>query len=127
MGTTYIQCFPFYPKHTVESVCVCVFSERGDKVPVMRRVVETTSVILHHVTHSNNHSIMKRAVQQVRRKQRDAELLQQSLRKLNGLTRQHLPVSIAHSLVVALESVQVMDDRGLFRYNLLLIRLDRTG
>lgn len=70
---------------------------------------------------------MKRAVQQVRRKQRDAELLQQSLRKLNGLTSQHLPVSIAHSLVVALESVQVMDDRGLFRYNLLLIRLDRTG
>ena len=28
----------------------------------MRRVVETTPVILHHVTHSNNHLIMKRDV-----------------------------------------------------------------
>lgn len=29
---------------------------------VMRRVVETTCVILRHVTHSNNHFIMKRDV-----------------------------------------------------------------
>lgn len=29
---------------------------------IMRLVVETTSVILHHVTHSSNHFIMKRDV-----------------------------------------------------------------
>lgn len=32
----------------------------GDGESVMRRVVETTRVILHHVTHSNNHLIIKR-------------------------------------------------------------------
>lgn len=34
----------------------------GDGESVMRRVVETTCVILHHVTHSNNHLIIKRDV-----------------------------------------------------------------
>lgn len=63
--------FPFLSK-THSGVSVCVFSERGDKVPVMRRVVETTSVILHHVTHSNNHSIMKRAVRRAAGERRKA-------------------------------------------------------
>lgn len=30
----------------------------GDKVRLMRRVVETSRIILHHVTHSNNHWMM---------------------------------------------------------------------
>lgn len=42
--------------------CGRELSHRGDKVSVMRRVVETTCVILRHVTHSNNHFIMKRDV-----------------------------------------------------------------
>lgn len=42
-----------------------VLCHRGDKVSLMRRVVETT-VILHHVTHSNNHSIMERDVRSSR-------------------------------------------------------------
>lgn len=44
-------------KRAIRAVC-----QTGDEVSVMRRVVETTSVILHHVTHSNNHFIMKRDV-----------------------------------------------------------------
>lgn len=38
------------------------YCHTGDGESVMRRVVETTCVILHHVTHSNNHLIIKRDV-----------------------------------------------------------------